>query len=167
MVPAVLAISGVSAHACSHHRGCRVGQCVQVSGRRTTPTCATGGPLGGASDYRSICCYLSHAFLSGAIKPHGFSALHLGAQYRRPDQSSASRLLGQRGTNSPAVLESLAIRFIDLLHRSAYPGRKLPAATSLLHPCVAKRSYVHRDGTLQQHGVTHVSIDSTGTYIQG
>lgn len=54
MVPAVLAISGVSAHACSHHRGCRVGQCVQVSGRRTTPTCATGGPLGGASDYRSM-----------------------------------------------------------------------------------------------------------------
>lgn len=54
MIPAVLAISGVSAHACSHHRDCRVGQCVQVSGRRTTPTCATGGSLGGASDYRSM-----------------------------------------------------------------------------------------------------------------
>lgn len=51
MVPAVLAISGVSAHARSHHRGCRVSQSVQVSGRGTTPTCATGGPLSGASDY--------------------------------------------------------------------------------------------------------------------
>lgn len=108
MVPAVLATSGVSAHACSRHRGCRVGQCVQVSGRRTTPTCATGGPLGGASDYRFICCYLSHAFLPGAIKPHGCSALHLGAQYRPPGQSSASRLFGQRGT----ALQSLkASRF--------------------------------------------------------
>lgn len=44
MVPAGLAISGVSAHACSHHRGCR-GQpvCTGV----TTPTRTTGGPLGG------------------------------------------------------------------------------------------------------------------------
>lgn len=46
MVPAVLAISGVSAHACSRHRGCRVGQCVQVSGRRTNPHLCDGRTTG-------------------------------------------------------------------------------------------------------------------------
>lgn len=165
MVPAVLAISGVSAHACSHHRGCRVGQCVQVSGRRTTPTCATGGPLAGASDHIS-CCYLSHAFLSGAIKPHGFSALHLGAQYRPPARASASRPSTAR--NLPQVCESCAIRLRDLLHRSACPGRKLPVAATLSQVLgVSELSYTHRYGTRQQQGVTHVPFDSTGTHKQG
>lgn len=51
MVPAGFAFSGVSAHAWSHHRGCRVSLGAQLSGERINPhlIClytATGRQLG-------------------------------------------------------------------------------------------------------------------------
>lgn len=166
MVPAVLAISGVSAHACAHHRGCLLSHCVQVSGRRTTPTCATGGPVGVMGDYRS-CCYLSPAFLSGAINIRGFCALRPGAQYRSPAHASASRSGTAR--NLPRVFETCAIRCRDLLRRSKCPGWKLPVATTLSHVLdVSEISYVHHtSNTHQQYGVIYVPFDFTGTYHQG
>lgn len=105
MVPAVLAISGVSAHACSHHRGCRFSHCVQVSARRMTPTCATGGPSGIMSDYRSLIpiacilvwCNRSSRLLCAPCRrsvPLASSCLSLLIQDREEPPSSLRKLRG-------------------------------------------------------------------------
>lgn len=78
MVPAGLAISGVSAHACSHHRGCR-GQpvCTGV----TTPTRTTGGPLGGELTTAHAAASRPHF---SQRNPHDLSALRLGRSVPPP-----------------------------------------------------------------------------------